>query len=409
MGEQGADGRTARQEDRALPLQGIRVLEFCHVVMGPSCGLVLADLGAEVIKVEPVEGDRTRRLAGFAAGFFGTFNRNKRSLAIDIKSEEGKKIIHRLLSQSDVVLENFASGTMERLGLGYADLAKDYPRLIYCALKGFLSGPYEKRPALDEIVQYMSGLAYMTGPSGRPLRAGTSICDIMGGVFGVVGILAALQERNRTGRGQEVRSALFESAAFLMAQHMAGGAVTGRTVPPMPERQGAWAIYETFKTSDDRLFFLGITSDKHWAQFCRLFDRPDLLADATLASNEDRILGRPRLVPIISEIVQRHTLDQMVAFCEAGSLPFAPLGRPEDLQDDPQLNAGGRMLDTDLGKGRHVKLPRLPIELGGHDLGLRQQPQAVGESTETILRELGFAAEEVHDLHQRGVVATGQR
>jgi len=180
-------------------------------------------------------------------------------------------------------------------------------------------------------------------------------------------------------------------------------------VPPMPERQGAWAIYETFKTADDRLFFLGITSDKHWAQFCRLFDRPDLLADATLASNEDRILGRPRLVPIISEIVQRHTLDQMVAFCEEGSLPFAPLGRPEDLQDDPQLNAGGRMLDTDLGKGRRVKLPRLPIELGGHDLGLRQQPQAVGESTETILRDLGFAAEEVHDLHQRGVVATGQR
>ncbi len=391
-----------------LPLHGIRVLEFCHVVMGPSCGLVLADLGAEVIKIEPVDGDRTRHLGGFAAGFFGTFNRNKRCLAIDMKAPEGKAIIRRLLGETDIVIENFAAGTMERLGFGYADLAADHPRLIYCALKGFLSGPYERRPALDEIVQYMSGLAYMTGPSGRPLRAGTSICDIMGGVFGVVGILAALQERTRTGRGQEVRSALFESAAFLMAQHIAGGAVTGRAVPPMPERQGAWAIYETFRTADDRLFFLGITSDKHWSQFCRLFGREDLLADPSVATNEDRIAARPRLVPLISEIVRRHTLEEMVVLCEKGSLPFSPLGRPEDLQDDPHLNAAGRMLQTELGRGRSAKLPRLPIEIGQHDLGLRLQPQATGQSTEAILEGLGVSIEDAQDLDRRGIVALGR-
>jgi crotonobetainyl-CoA:carnitine CoA-transferase CaiB-like acyl-CoA transferase len=392
-----------------LPLSGIRVLEFTHVVMGPSCGLVLADLGAEVIKVEPVEGDRTRKLAGFAAGFFGAFNRNKRCLAIDIKSDDGKAIVERLLRRTDVLIENFAPRTMERLGLGYMQLAPKFPQLIYCSLKGFLSGPYERRPALDEVVQYMSGLAYMTGPSGRPLRAGASVCDILGGVFGAVGILAALQERVRTRRGQEVRSALFESAAFLMAQHIAGGAVTGRAVPPMPERQGAWAIYETFPTVDGRLFFLGITSNNHWKQFCTLFARTDLLADPSLATNEERILARPRLVPIIADIVARHTVEEMVEKCERVGLPFAPLGRPEDLRDDPQLNAGGRMLPVELGQGRSTKLPRLPVEIGQHDMGLRLQPQGPGESTEAILAELGIPVEEVESLEERGIVALGSR
>jgi crotonobetainyl-CoA:carnitine CoA-transferase CaiB-like acyl-CoA transferase len=390
-----------------LPLRGIRVLEFTHVIMGPSCGLVLADLGAEVIKVEPVEGDHTRKLAGFAAGFFGTFNRNKRCLAIDIKSAEGKAIIDRLLQNTDVLIENFAPGTMDRLGFGQAELGSRFPRLIYCSLKGFLSGPYERRPALDEVVQYMSGLAYMTGPTGRPLRAGTSICDIMGGVFGVVGILAALRERELTGRGQAVKSALFESAAFLMAQHIAGGVVTGGPVPPMPDRQGAWAIYESFPTNDARLFFLGITSNNHWRQFCALFGREDLLADPTLATNEDRILARSRLVPIITEIVACHTVEEMVEKCERVGLPFAPLGRPEDLQDDPHLNAGGRMLEVALGHGLSAKLPRLPVEIGKHEMGLRLQPQAPGESTEAILAELGIEIEEAEALQARGVVTLG--
>ena len=289
---------TAIQEtgtNGTAPLAGIRVLEFCHAIMGPSAGLILADLGADVIKVEPVGGDTTRRLPGFAAGFFGTFNRNKRSLALDLKAEEGRALLHRLVATADVAIENYAPGTMDRLGCGYADFAKTNPRIVYCALKGFLSGPYEHRPALDEVVQFMAGLAYMTGPPGQPLRAGTSIVDIMGGAFAVIAIQAALRERDQTGKGQFLKSALFESTAFLMAQHLAGQAITGRAPPPMPAREGAWGIYEPFATADGEQIFVGITSDSQWHRFCEHFRRDDLLHNPAYKTNEDRVQARPTL------------------------------------------------------------------------------------------------------------------
>src|SRR5580658_9355804 len=287
------------------PLAGIRVLEFCHAIMGPSAGLILADLGADVIKVEPVGGDTTRRLPGFAAGFFGTFNRNKRSLALDLKAEEGRALLHRLVATADVAIENYAPGTMDRLGCGYADFAKTNPRIVYCALKGFLSGPYEHRPALDEVVQFMAGLAYMTGPPGQPLRAGASVVDIMGGMFAVIGVQAALRERECSGRGQMVKSALFESTSFLMMQHMAGEVVTGKPMPPMPSRDGAWAIYEPFATADGEQIFVGLTSDGHWRRFCEHFARHDLLQNPAYKTNEDRVSERPTLRPIVAGIVAR--------------------------------------------------------------------------------------------------------
>src|SRR6202163_2006233 len=263
--------------DNAAPLAGIRVLELCHTIMGPTAGLILADLGADVIKVEPANGDSTRRLLGFAAGFFSAFNRNKRSIAVDLKSDEGRALLYRLAATADVVLENYAPGTMDRLGCGYADFSKLNPRLIFCALKGFLSGPYEHRPALDEVVQFMSGLAYMTGPPGQPLRAGSSVVDIMGGMFAVIAIQAALRERERTGHGQLVKTALFEATSFMMMQHMAGEAATGRPPPPMPMREGAWAIYEPFETKNGEQIFVGLTSDRQWCRFCEHFARDDLL------------------------------------------------------------------------------------------------------------------------------------
>jgi crotonobetainyl-CoA:carnitine CoA-transferase CaiB-like acyl-CoA transferase len=309
-----------------LPLHGVRVVEFCQTIMGPSCGLVLADLGADVIKVEPApDGDKTRRLHGFAAGFFPSFNRNKRSVALDLKSKEGVALAHRLIQSADVVTENYAPGTMERLGCGYDVLSKLNPRLIYCAMKGFLSGPYEKRPALDEVVQFMAGLAYMTGPPGRPLRAGASIIDIMGGTYGAMGILAALRDRDRTGKGQFVKSALFESTAFLMMQHMAGEVVTGQDTPPMPNRRGAWAVYEVFKTADDDQIFIGITSDNHWRRFCQEFGRQDLLDDPALKTNEDRVRSRDRIIPVCTEIFGSRTKAELAAICEKIEIPFAPV------------------------------------------------------------------------------------
>ena len=390
---------------RPLPLDGIRVVEFCQTIMGPSAGLILADLGADVIKVEPAPGgDKTRRLHGFAAGFFGAFNRNKRGFAADLKSDEGRTAVHRLLKTADVVIENYAPGTVEKLGCGYEDCKKINPRIIFCALKGFLSGPYENRPALDEVVQYMAGLAYMTGPPGRPLRAGSSVVDIMGGTFAVVGIQAALRDRERTGEGQYVKSALFESTAFLMMQHLVGAAVTNVPQPPMPGRVGAWAVYETFETADGLRIFIGITSDNHWRRFCEKFGRQDLLADPTLKTNEDRVKAREHTLPIVAEITKRHNLAEMSSICEEIEIPFSPVARPEDLIDDPQLNANDRMLKVELDNAPITKVPRLPVEIGDHDLNLRRQPPKIGEHTREILAELGYADAEIDSMNDAGTI-----
>ncbi len=393
-------------KDRPLPLSGVRVLEFCHTIMGPSAGMLLADLGADVIKVEPApEGDTTRRLQGFASGFFFAFNRNKRSLAIDLKSAEGRSLVYRLVADTDVVLENFGPGTMERLGCGFEDFSARNPRLIYCALKGFLSGPYEHRPALDEVVQYMAGLAYMTGPPGQPLRAGASVIDLMGGMFAVIGVQAALRERERTGQGQLVKSALFESTAFLMTQHMAGQAVTGRAPPPMPAREGAWGIYETFTTSGGELIFIGLTSDNHWRRFCQHFERTDLLANPKYANNQHRVQERASIRPVVAACVAAHTLAELTEVFDRIGIPFAPVAKPGDLFEDPQLNAGGRMLDVAFKDGVHAKIPRLPIEVGAHDFGLRRQAPAIGEHSNEILAAAGLTEDEIEDLHARGIVS----
>ncbi len=368
--------------------------------------MLLADLGADVIKVESApEGDTTRRLGGFASGFFFAFNRNKRSLAIDLKSPEGRELVYKLVRDTDVVLENFGPGTMERLGCGYADFSARNERLVYCALKGFLTGPYEHRPALDEVVQYMAGLAYMTGPPGQPLRAGASVIDLMGGMFAVIGVQAALRERERTGKGQLVKSALFESTAFLMTQHMAGQAVTGRAPPPMPAREGAWGIYETFKTSDGELIFVGLTSDNHWRRFCHHFQREDLLHNPKYANNEHRVKERASIRPVVAECVARNTLAELTKTFDEIGIPFAPVARPGDLFEDPQLNAGGRMLDVAFKDGVKAKIPRMPIEIGAHDFGLRRQAPTIGEHSAEILAEAGLSDSEIESLRGRGIVS----
>ncbi|MCA8928290.1 MAG: CoA transferase [Alphaproteobacteria bacterium] len=392
-----------------LPLAGIRVLEFCHTIMGPTAGVILADLGADVIKVEPAPaGDKTRRLPGFAAGFFVSFNRNKRGIALDLKSEAGRAVAHRLIGQADMLFENYGPGTMERLGCGYDQVKHLNERLIYGALKGFLSGPYEHRPALDEVVQFMGGLAYMTGPPGRPLRAGASVIDMMGGTMAVVAALAALEERKRTGKGQYLKSALFESTAWLMTQHMAGQAITGRPVPPMPAREGAWAVYEPFETADGDQIFIGLTSDNHWRRFCEEFGRHDLLADARYASNEARVAERPTLLPLVADLVKRHTTAEIVAIAERIGIPFAPVATAADLFDDPQLAAaGGGLLPIQLPNGDWTKLPRLPIEMGDHDLGLHCQAPQVGEHTAEVMREAGYSEAEIAALAEQKAVVLG--
>ena len=392
-----------------LPLAGVRVVEFSHMVMGPSCGLVLGDLGCDIVKVEPVgEGDNTRRLPGSGAGFFPAFNRNKKSLQLDVKAPKGLAFAKKLIARSDVLIENFRPGGLDALGLGYEALKADNAGLIYCSLKGFLSGPYEHRPALDETVQMMGGLAYMTGPPGRPLRAGASVNDIMGGMFAVIGIMGALMERVRTGRGQKIKSALFENNAFLVSQHMAQFAVTGKAPDPMPARLSSWGIYDVFDTADGNQIFIACVTDTQWRAFCVAFDLPDLLADDTLSTNPKRVAGRDRLLPRLRAVFGKLTRDEIASICEAAAVGYAPITRPEELFDDPQLKRPGAMVEVTLSDGRSMPIPALPLEMDGQRFGKRLDIPRAGEHSAAVASELGFSVEEINTLVKEGVLGVAE-
>ncbi len=394
---------------RQLPLEGLRVVEVTHMVMGPTCGMVLADMGAEVIKVEPIEGDRTRHLLGSGAGFFPMFNRNKKSIKINLQSPEGAEVARRLCATADVVAENFKPGSMAKYGLDYASLSATNPKLVYASLKGFLPGPYDHRTALDEVVQMMGGLAYMTGRPGDPLRAGTSVNDIMGGMFGAIGVLGALIQRGITGRGQEIQSALFENNVFLVGQHMLQYAITGKAAEPMPNRISAWAVYDVFTVKNDEQIFLAAVSDAQWATFCEALDFPDLKADPRYSDNNARVSLRAELIPELRRRLQSFTAAELSDIFEKAGLPFAPIVKPEQLFDDPHLQATGglanvRLTDGDKA-GQSAPAALLPFTMDGQRLGVRLEPPFQGENTDALLAEMGWSAEGIERLRANKAVA----
>ena len=383
----------------SLPLAGIRVVEFTHMVMGPTCGMVLADLGAEVIKVEPVEGDRTRHLLGAGAGFFPMFNRNKKSIALDLRQPQGLEAAIRLASTADVVAQNFKPGVMTKYGLDYAALSKLNERLIYVNHTGFLPGPYEHRTALDEVVQMMGGLAYMTGRPGDPLRAGTSVNDIMGGMFGAIGAMAALMQRAQTGKGQEIDSALFENNVFLVGQHMMQYAVTGEAADPMPNRISAWSVYDVFTVQDGEQIFLAAVSDAQWRTMCQAFGWADLLANPHYTTNNERVRARPALLADLRARLARMDVEQVAKIFEDNGLPYAPISKPEQLLDDPHLLATGGLAEVTLTDGERAgqtaKTTLLPLRMAGERLAVRQNPPRLGEHTAELLASLGYDAEHI--------------
>lgn len=389
---------------KALPLAGIRVVEFTHMVMGPTCGMVLADLGAEVIKVEPLAGDSTRKLLGSGAGFYPLFNRNKKSIAVDMKSARGREVVMKLIATADIVSENFKTETMQKLGLDYATLKQFDERLIYVSHKGFLPGPYDHRTALDEVVQMMGGLAYMTGRPGDPLRAGSSVNDIMGGMFGAIGAMAALMQRQQTGKGQEVQSALFENNIFLVAQHMMQFAVTGKAAAPMPNKISPWGIYDVFTVKDGEQIFLAVVGDGQWKTFCEAFGYTDLFADTRVTTNNDRVLARGWLIPDLRKRLSQFSRAELSLRFEGVGLPFAPITDPQHLFDDPHLQQTGGLAPMELPDGRATQVPLLPLTLGGDRLGLRLDPPKLGEHTDALLQSLGYTAAEVAALHTDAVV-----
>ncbi len=393
---------------RTLPLAGLKVVEFTHRVMGPTCGLVLADLGADVIKVEPIEGDRTRTLLGSGAGFFPMFNRNKKSIRINLQHPEGAAAARDLCLTADVVIENFKPGAMARYGLDYDSLAAREPRIIHVSLKGFLPGPYEHRTALDDVVQMRGGLAYMTGRPGDPLRAGTSVNDIMGGMFGAIGVMGALIQRGISGRGQSVQASLFENNVFLVGQHMLQHAITGVAAEPMPNRISAWAVYDVFTVRDGEQIFLAAVSDPQWKTFCEAFGFHDLLSDPALANNNLRVGMRPTLIPELKMRLAAFSAAELAALFEREGLPYAPIMRPEQLFDDPHLQATGGLAEVRLtdgpGAGGTAQAALLPLTLAGDRLGVRLQPPFQGEHTEALLAGLGYPPERISALQASGAV-----
>ncbi len=386
------------KKPQSLPYAGLRMVEFTHMVMGPTCGLVFADLGAEVIKVEPPQGDNTRNLLGAGAGFYPLFNRNKKSLTLDLKTPEGREAVLKLIATADIVSHNFRSETMAAQGLDYASLKALNPRLIYIALKGFLPGPYEHRPALDEVVQMMGGLAYMTGPVGQPLRAGSSVNDIMGGMFGAIAAMAALAQRARTGLGQEVQSALYENNVFLVAQHMLQYAVTGVPADPMPSRLSAWAVYDVFTVKDGEQIFLCAVSDKQWRVFCDVLGFADLLADPGYQSNNDRVRERPRLMPVLRTRLANFSASELTTLFEQNGLPYAPIKRPQDLINDPHLVQSGGLAPMTLPNGEQTHTVLLPFTLDGQRLGVRSNPPKLGEHSAELLQALGYGKQDAMKL-----------
>lgn len=385
------------------PLAGVKVLDFGHTVMAPTAGLILADLGAEVVRVERVEGDPTRNLTGFGSGFFGYLNRNKESVAIDLKNPLSRPALERAVQWADVVIENFGPEVMSRLGYGYADMSSVNPRLVYCSLKGFLPGPYQARPALDEVVQMMGGLAYMTGPVGQPIRAGASIVDMTGGMFGVIAVLAALRAREHTGEGAFVTSALYETTAFLVGQHMAMAQFGDTPVVPMPARTQAWCLYDLCPCADGQMF-IGITSDAQWNRFCIAFGLEELLGDSRLASNATRTVERPWLLPLLNEKFATLTMATLETLCKKAEIPFGPVRTPLDLIDDEHLRANGSLLEVRVGD-RRASVPAMPFRIDEHLPTVRLQPQEVGAQTGKYLRAWGLTDAESNDLFNRGAVA----
>jgi crotonobetainyl-CoA:carnitine CoA-transferase CaiB-like acyl-CoA transferase len=391
------------------PLTGLKVVEFTHMVMGPTCGMVLADLGAEVIKVEPIDGDRTRTLLGAGIGFFPLFNRNKKSIQIDLTKADGAAAARRLCASADVVAENFKPGSMAKYGLDYTGLSQTNPKLIYASLKGFLPGPYDHRTALDEVVQMMGGLAYMTGRPGDPLRAGSSVNDIMGGMFGAIAILGALIQRGISGRGMEVQSALYENNIFLVGQHMLQYAITGQPAAPMPARISPWAIYDVFTVKNGEQIFLAAVSDGQWITFCDVLGLADLKADPALKFNNDRVRARPMLLAELGKRLKAFSADELAQKMEAAGLPFAPIRKPEELLDDPHLLATGGLADIQLTDGERagatVKTTLFPFTLDGQRPGVRLNPPRRGEHTRDVLGAVGMNKQEIDALIESHAVA----
>jgi crotonobetainyl-CoA:carnitine CoA-transferase CaiB-like acyl-CoA transferase len=384
------------------PLSGIRVVEMTHMIMGPSCGMFLGQLGAEVIKVEPPAGDKTRYLSGMGSPFFPLFNRGKKSVQLDTATELGRAALDKLLATADVFVDNFRDESLARMGADPVELRQRFPRLILASHKGFLSGPYQERTAMDEVVQMMTGLAYMTGPTGRPLRVGSSANDIMGGLFGALSVVCAIMERETTGRGRDLRVGLFENCLLLVAQHMVQFELEGVNPPPMPERTFSWPVYDIFTTIDGKQIFVSAVTEGQWATLCDILGLPALKADPRLQTKMDTINARSWTLPIITGVIAGRHFDELVTVFEEKGISFSPIAKPGDMFQHPHVMRPGGLATSRMPDGRTFRAPALPFEVDGTMMTGGGDLPEVGQHTDEVLGALGLSAKDIE-------AARGQR
>lgn len=400
-------GHAAEGEGGERPLSGVTVLELGHIVAGPFCTLLLADLGAEVIKVEhPEYGDAVRDSSPVGNSSFNYVNRDKLGVTVDLKSDEGHAVFDDLLSEADVLVENFAPGTPERLGVGYEDLREDHPELVYCSIKGFNAGPYEDYPALDPIAEAMSGLMSVTGHAGQPpVRSGTSIADMAASFYGAIAVLGAVYQRERTGEGQKLSVPLFESTVSLMGYWLSYTQAYDEVPDPLGASHPNWAPYDVFETADDSWVFVGPSSERQWTAFCEALSL-DLHEDDRFASLADRREHVEELTEILRAELRAHDEDELVGTLREAGVPVAPVNDTRDVCADPHLEATDALAEVETAEGEHatVKVPRFPVVSTGFDRIDSEKPPSLGEDTDAVLGALGYPPERIEELRERGAI-----
>jgi formyl-CoA transferase len=393
------------------PLEGLRVLDLTRVLSGPYCTMQLGDLGAEVIKIErPDEGDDTRAFAppyqGDQAAYFLSINRNKKSVTLDMKSERGKEVLWRLVEKSDVLVENFRPGAMDRLGFGYDAVSARRPTMVYCSISGFGdTGPQKDRPGYDVIVQGEAGLMDLTGPAdGPPFKVGTSIADLVSGSTAVQGILAALYAAKSTGRGQKVHVSMYEAVAALLTFNAGIYFATGAA----PRRRGnehpTIVPYETFEASDGWIN-LGVANDDLWRRFCKAADATDLVSDSRFAGAADRVRNRDTLVPLVRDIIRKRTRDDWLSRFDRAGVPCGAIRTVAEVCESDVLKARGRIVEMAHASAGNIKAIGSAVHLSDTPLDGYNAPPTLGQHTREVLTALlGYSGTEIEALSGAGVI-----
>jgi formyl-CoA transferase len=398
-------------EVRKKPLEGIKVLDLSRVLAGPYCTMMLGDLGADVIKVErPGEGDETREWgppdAAGESAYYLCVNRNKRGITVDLKAPEGREIIKKLAARSDILIENYKVGTLARLGLGYEDIKKINPGIIYCSITGFGQyGPYKDRPGYDFIIQGMGGIMSITGdPDGPPMKVGVAIVDITAGLFACSSILAALYYREKTGLGQYIDISLLDSVVAWLANVGSNYLISGE----LPKRYGNAhpniVPYEPFQAKDGVWIALGVGNDRQLRDFCRLAGLEHLADDPRFATNPQRVIHRKELIPIIAEKMKERTSDEWLEELDKLKIPCGPINTLDRVFSDPQVQARGMVVEVPHPKAGKIKLVASPMKFSLTPCTIERHPPLLGEHTEEVLKELGYSDDEIKSLREKGVI-----